>query len=127
MRRRAFLNAPQEVVAMRYTMSLIRPHFLHFSPLQSPYSHTDYIPHRAAQVASFSLSRTSMDGFPLEELIFSCSICQATISEVYANPESNKGLRSASGEQQEDGIVTKMWIAECSHITCSKHLEGGGE
>lgn len=98
-----------------------------FPPLQSSDFYVDYFPRGAVQMASSSPSRKSTDEVGLEELIFSCSICQATISDVYAHPEGNKGFRSASGEQQEDGIVTRMWIAECSHITCSKHLEGGGK
>jgi len=60
----------------------------------------------------------------LPELIFSCGICQATVSEVYATPESNKGFHSGSGD--DDGIVTRLWIAECSHVSCGKHLAGGG-
>ena len=64
------------------------------------------------------------DAFPVNEIIFSCSICQATVSDVYATVESNRGFHSGSGN--EDGIVTKMWIADCSHVTCAKHLENGG-
>ena len=64
------------------------------------------------------------DSFPVEEIVFSCSMCQATSSEVYATVESNHGFHSGSGD--EDGIVTKMWIGECSHVTCAKHLEDGG-
>lgn len=62
---------------------------------------------------------------PVEEIIFSCDICQKTVSELYANKESNQGFHSGSGD--DDGIVTKMWIANCSHITCATHLQGGGE
>ena len=65
------------------------------------------------------------DDVPLIEIIFSCAICQATVTDVYSSTESNKGFHSGSGD--EDGIVTKMWIAECSHVTCARHLEGGGE
>lgn len=64
------------------------------------------------------------DDIPLEELVFSCSVCAATLSDVYRTTESNKGFHSGSGD--DDERVTKMWIAECSHVTCSKHLEGGG-
>lgn len=60
----------------------------------------------------------------LLEVIFSCGICQASVSEVYATPESNKGFHSGSGD--DDGIVTRLWIAECSHVSCGKHLAGGG-
>ena len=65
------------------------------------------------------------DKFPLEEIVFSCCVCQATVSEVYATVESNHGFHSGSGD--EHGIVTKMWIAGCSHVTCAKHLENGGK
>lgn len=67
---------------------------------------------------------SSAQGLTLPELIFSCGICQATVSEVYATPESNKGFHSGSGD--DDGIVTRLWIAECSHVSCGKHLAGGG-
>lgn len=60
----------------------------------------------------------------IEEIIFSCGICQATVSELYANKHKVHAL-SSSGD--ESGIVPKLWISECSHIFCGKHLEGGGE
>jgi len=67
---------------------------------------------------------SSAQSLTLPELIFSCGICQATVSEVYATPESNKGFHSGSGD--DDGVVTRLWIAECSHVSCGKHLAGGG-
>jgi hypothetical protein len=67
---------------------------------------------------------SSAQSLTLPELIFSCGICQATVSEVYATPESHKGFHSGSGD--DDGIVTRLWIAECSHVSCGKHLAGGG-
>lgn len=76
-----------------------------------------------APMASSSRKPADSD-VPIEEIVFSCTICQATVSEVYATIESNRGFHSGSGD--EDGIVTKMWITECSHITCAKHLENGG-
>ena len=62
---------------------------------------------------------------PLAEIVFSCSICQATVSEVYATHESNQGFHSGSGD--DAGLVAKMWITECSHVTCASHLSNGGE
>jgi hypothetical protein len=67
---------------------------------------------------------SSAQSLTLPELIFSCGICQATVSEVYATPESNRGFHSGSGD--DDSIVTRLWIAECSHVSCGKHLAGGG-
>ncbi|KAK6440938.1 hypothetical protein LTR95_002832 [Oleoguttula sp. CCFEE 5521] len=57
------------------------------------------------------------------EIVFSCGVCQATVSDVYANRESNKGFHSNSGD--DDGVVTRMWIADCTHLFCGKHLPGG--
>ncbi|KAI7210170.1 hypothetical protein KC333_g8365 [Hortaea werneckii] len=67
---------------------------------------------------------TSEGEVSLPEIVFSCGSCQATPSELYAKRESNRGFHSGSGD--EDGIVVKLWIADCSHITCNKHLPGGG-
>lgn len=71
-----------------------------------------------------SSDASSARNLSLPELIFSCGICQASVSEIYATPESNKGFHSGSGD--DDGIVTRLWIAECSHVTCGQHLAGGG-
>lgn len=71
-----------------------------------------------------SSDSSSVQSLTLPELIFSCGICQATVSDVYATAESNKGFHSGSGD--DDGIVTRFWIAECSHVSCGKHLAGGG-
>ncbi|KAK4496798.1 hypothetical protein PRZ48_012782 [Zasmidium cellare] len=60
---------------------------------------------------------------PIEEIIFSCGICQATVSEIYADKDKVHAL-SSSGD--ESAIVPKLWIADCSHVFCGKHLEGGG-
>jgi hypothetical protein len=60
----------------------------------------------------------------LQDIVFSCEICHATISEIYASPESNRGIHGGSREEQ--GIVTKLWITDCAHVTCTKHLVGGG-
>jgi hypothetical protein len=60
----------------------------------------------------------------LQDIVFSCEICHATIPEIYASPESNRGIHGGSREEQ--GIVTKLWITDCAHVTCTKHLNGGG-
>ncbi|RMZ02840.1 hypothetical protein D0862_05885 [Hortaea werneckii] len=69
-------------------------------------------------------SHVSEGEVSLPEIVFSCGSCQATPPELYAKRESNRGFHSGSGD--EDGIVVKLWIADCSHITCNKHLPGGG-
>jgi hypothetical protein len=52
---------------------------------------------------------SSAQSLTLPEVIFSCGICQATVSEVYTTLESNKGFHSGSGD--DHGIVTRLWIA----------------
>ncbi|KAF2159197.1 hypothetical protein M409DRAFT_30337 [Zasmidium cellare ATCC 36951] len=70
-------------------------------------------------------SNTSPNDFDIsiEEIIFSCGICQATVSEIYADKDKVHAL-SSSGD--ESAIIPKLWIADCSHVFCGKHLEGGG-
>ena len=61
----------------------------------------------------------------IPEIIFSCGICQKSPSEIYASPENNKGFHSGSGD--DDGMVTRLWLSECMHVICGKHLPGGGK
>lgn len=61
------------------------------------------------------------------EVIFSCSVCQATISDIYREPVSDKGLRDDADAAADAAPVTKLWLLECCHLTCSEHLEGGGK
>ena len=58
------------------------------------------------------------------DLVLSCSICQETLSAVYAFPNGSEGL--SKGKNHTDRSITRLWLTECAHITCGKHLEGGG-
>lgn len=63
------------------------------------------------------------------DLILNCSICQDTLSAIYATPDSRHGLQQNPHRgtgSNSDGSITKLWLTECAHITCGKHLEGGG-
>ncbi|KAG9895538.1 hypothetical protein KCU98_g15936, partial [Aureobasidium melanogenum] len=53
------------------------------------------------------------------DLIFSCNICHDSISDMPSPPPDEKEL---------EGIrkpVAKLWMTECAHLICAKHLEGG--
>ncbi|KAH0251893.1 hypothetical protein KCU71_g23142, partial [Aureobasidium melanogenum] len=53
------------------------------------------------------------------DLIFSCNICHDSISDIPSPPPDEKEL---------EGIrkpVAKLWMTECAHLICAKHLEGG--
>ncbi|CAD0108782.1 unnamed protein product [Aureobasidium uvarum] len=54
------------------------------------------------------------------DLIFSCNICHDSIHDI----------RSPVHDGQElEGIrrpVAKLWMTECAHLICAKHLERGG-
>jgi hypothetical protein len=58
------------------------------------------------------------------ELILSCSVCQATCVDIYAHPDEVKGLHHCQNGEDECSI--KLWLMECGHLTCTAHLEGGG-
>ncbi|KAF2672807.1 hypothetical protein BT63DRAFT_137155 [Microthyrium microscopicum] len=54
-------------------------------------------------------------------IIFSCDICQRTVSDIY--PDAT--LCESSGDGRLESPC-KLWVTECTHLTCSEHLEGGG-
>lgn len=59
------------------------------------------------------------------EIITSCNVCQKLLRDIYADNDGNDGLRTT--QDPNHGIVTKLWMTECGHLTCGKHLEGAGE
>ena len=59
------------------------------------------------------------------DLIFSCTICQATVAHLYAENEQGKGLKRTANSNER--VIPKLWLAECAHVTCGKHLDGGGK
>lgn len=74
-----------------------------------------------------SLSQESMSfQFSPTDIVLSCSICQETLSTIYADDDGNSGLLRDKGGPN-DGKITKLWLTECAHLTCGKHLPGGGQ
>ena len=68
---------------------------------------------------------TSFQFLPAD-IVLSCTICQETLSTIYADDDENNGLRK-DGEGSHNGTITKLWLTECAHLTCGKHLAGGGK
>ena len=78
------------------------------------------------------IPKLSMNNFPHPggrisplDIIITCSICQESISSIYFAPEDIDGLRQAQGPGNTK--ITKLWLTECAHLTCTKHLPGGGK
>jgi len=59
------------------------------------------------------------------ELIISCTVCGATLDQLYGRIENGHKLDDSSISL--DRPVTKLWLAECTHLTCNEHLEDGGQ
>lgn len=76
--------------------------------------------------SNMAIQDDALAELPLEEIVFSCDVCQATVSEVYATKEHHRGFHSGSSQDKDGGIVAKLWMGLCSHVFCAKHLEGGG-
>ncbi|OJD29222.1 nadh-ubiquinone oxidoreductase kda subunit [Diplodia corticola] len=80
------------------------------------------------QGSAMALSQ-SVGQFPgALDVIFTCDICQASISDIYG-----EGGPGATVTDFQDGRpptadrrVTCLWLTQCMHLTCGKHLEGGG-
>lgn len=64
--------------------------------------------------------------FSPADLVLSCTICQETLSTIYAHDDQNNGLRN-NGRDPHKSKITKLWLTECAHLTCGKHLPGGGK
>lgn len=59
------------------------------------------------------------------ELVFTCSICNESIHDIYKFSEDNQGF--SDRRQSDQKVVTRLWLTECGHLTCSTHLENGCE
>ncbi|GAB7355056.1 hypothetical protein MBLNU459_g5651t2 [Dothideomycetes sp. NU459] len=57
------------------------------------------------------------------ELVFSCSVCDESIHDIYKFSEDAQGF--SDQRQSNQKVVTRMWLTECGHLTCSKHLADG--
>ena len=60
------------------------------------------------------------------DIVLSCTICQETLSSIYTDNDQHNGLRK-DNEDPRDSKITKLWLTECAHLTCGKHLPGGGK
>ena len=58
------------------------------------------------------------------DIIFACSVCHDTLSDVYrGHDESVQGL--SDGINKKDRLVTRLYISSCCHVICIKHIEDG--
>ncbi|KAI4842615.1 hypothetical protein E4T44_07207 [Aureobasidium sp. EXF-8845] len=53
------------------------------------------------------------------DLIFSCNICHESIRDISSPVQETRELEGASKP------AAKLWMTECAHLICAKHLEGG--
>ncbi|KAI5276462.1 hypothetical protein E4T47_00672 [Aureobasidium subglaciale] len=54
------------------------------------------------------------------DLIFSCNVCHDSIRDIRGPMQDGKELENIRKP------VAKLWMTECAHLICAKHLEGGG-
>lgn len=59
------------------------------------------------------------------ELVFTCSVCNESIHDIYKFAEDNQGF--SDRRQSNQNVVTRLWLTECGHLTCSTHLANGGK
>ncbi|KAI5212071.1 hypothetical protein E4T38_00716 [Aureobasidium subglaciale] len=55
------------------------------------------------------------------DLIFSCNVCHDSIRDIRGPMQDGKELENIRKP------VAKLWMTECAHLICAKHLEGGVE
>lgn len=74
-----------------------------------------------------SVSKENMSfQFSPADIVLSCTICQNTFSTIYADDDQDNGLRR-DDEVPRNNRITKLWLTECAHLTCGRHLPGGGK
>ena len=66
-----------------------------------------------------SSEASSSDSLSPQDIIFSCAICQTTISELYRRPRTDHGFSSGDGDKER--VVTRLWLTECGHLICSTY------
>ena len=59
------------------------------------------------------------------DIIFSCCICQDTLSSIYKEPDDRLPLRQS--ENTDFGRIAKLYLTACAHVICTKHFDGGGK
>lgn len=57
------------------------------------------------------------------DCIFACSVCGDVFSDIYKQPDTVHGL--SDGINPKERIVTRLYVASCCHVICTKHIEGG--
>ncbi|KAF2690634.1 hypothetical protein K458DRAFT_354819 [Lentithecium fluviatile CBS 122367] len=58
------------------------------------------------------------------DIIFACSVCGDTFSDVYeGRTESAQGI--SDGINPKDRPVSRLYVSACCHVICIKHIEGG--
>ena len=76
--------------------------------------------------ASTLAAHTQQDMHPIShhDMVFSCCVCHKTLSEIYDDGDHQSGLHHEPN--QPTGRIVKLYLTECAHVVCAKHLEGGG-
>lgn len=57
------------------------------------------------------------------DLIFSCVICQTTLSQA----REHGNIRSSPPTGPYHSADQRFWLLECAHVICNKHLDTEGE
>lgn len=73
-----------------------------------------------------SVKVPSEQGVTPLNFIYACCICCASFADVYkGRNETVCGL--SDGINPKERLVTRLFLANCCHVFCAEHLEGGGK
>jgi len=78
---------------------------------------------KGLRMASKKPPQAPDEATPLD-VIFSCSVCGDTLTDVYEG-HSETVLGLSDGFNTKDRLVTRLYVASCCHVICIKHIEGG--
>lgn len=76
-------------------------------------------------MSSGSVAVPAGEGVAPLNFIYACGVCCYSFADVYeGHSETVKGF--SDGINPKDRLVTHLYLANCCHVFCGSHLEGGG-
>ena len=77
-------------------------------------------------MSSVPAEAPSEQGVAPLNFIYACSVCCASVADVYeSHNDTVQGL--SDGINPKERLVTRLFLASCCHVFCAAHLDGGSE
>jgi hypothetical protein len=104
-------GVPVRIILGRFDCLAMRPSFASFTLFLS----SNFL----------AMANTSQENMPFDPYwSYPCAVCYRTITEIYEDTENQSGLKLRVSPHA-DFRIPRLWLTECGHLVCGKHLPGG--